>query len=53
MGLNLLRKLAAEFHKSSFVTVLEDETRDASNTEQVIWVICRVTECFEVHEEFV
>ena len=37
MGLNLLRKLAAEFHKSLFVTVLADETRDASNTEQVVW----------------
>ena len=36
MGLNLLRKLAAEFHKSSFVTVMADKTRDASNTEQLV-----------------
>ncbi|XP_062523064.1 zinc finger MYM-type protein 1-like [Corticium candelabrum] len=53
MGLNLLRKLAAEFHKSSFMIVMADETRDASNTEQVVLVIRRVTGCFEVHEEFV
>ena len=53
MGLNLLRKLAAEFRKSSFVIVMADETRDASNIEQVVLVIRKVTECFEVHEEFV
>ena len=53
MGLSLLRKLAAKFHNSPLLTAMADETRDASNTEQVALVIRRVTECFEVHEEFV
>ena len=37
---------------SPFLTLMMDETTDVSNKEQVVIVMRRVSESFEVHEEF-
>ncbi len=52
MGLRVLREIARELQSSPFITVMADETTDASNREQVTMVIRRVTEDLQVHEEF-
>ncbi len=52
MGLQVLREIATELQNSPFITVMADETTDASNREQVTMIICRVTEDLQVHEEF-
>ena len=44
--------MATELQHSPFLTVMADETTDSSNQEQVTLVVRRVTEEFEVHEEF-
>ena len=52
MGLQVLREIATELQHSPFLTVMADETTDSSNQEQVTLIVRRVTERFEVHEEF-
>ena len=52
MGIQVLREIAAELQRSPFVTVMADETTDASNREQVTLSIRQVTEDLQVHEEF-
>ena len=53
MSLQVLRRIAANLQGSPFVTIMADETTDASNHEQVTVVIRWVTTEFEVHEEFI
>ncbi len=43
MGLQLLRDMAVQFQTSPFLTIMADETTDASNTEQVTLFIRYVT----------
>ena len=52
MGLQILREIATELQNSPFLTVMADETTDASNREQVTLIIRMVTEDLQVHEEF-
>lgn len=52
MGLNILRRIAADCQTSLFLTIMADETTDASNQEQVTLFVRWVTEDLEVHEEF-
>ena len=35
MGINILRKISADIYASPFISVMADETADASNVEQV------------------
>ena len=53
MSLHVLRQIAANLQGSPFVTIMADETTDASNHEQVTIVIRWVTTEFQVHEEFI
>jgi len=53
MALSVLRKMSSQLQACLFVTVIVDETTDASNTEQVVICIRYVDEYFEVHEEIV
>ena len=53
MALCVLRKISSKLQACLFVTVMVDETTDASNTEQIVICIRYVDEFFEVHEEFV
>ncbi len=53
MGLQLLRDMAAQFQTSPFLTIMAEETTDASNTEQVTLFIRWVTDDLQVHEDFV
>ena len=53
MGHQVLRDIAGDLQKSSFLTVMADETTDTSNHEQVTLVLRHVTKELEVHEEFV
>ncbi len=53
MGLQLLRDMAVQFQTSPFLTIMADETTDASNTEQVTLFIRWVTDDLQVHEYFV
>lgn len=52
-GIQILRDLASDLQKSPFLCIMVDETTDVSNKEQATVVIRRVTEDFQVHEEFV
>ena len=53
MGINISRDMAAQFQSSPFLTIMADETTDASNTEQVTLFIRWVTDDLQVHEDFV
>ena len=52
MAHNVLRSIAVDLQKSTFLTIMIDETTDISNREQVTIVIRRVNDDFEVYEEF-
>ena len=52
MALNVLRIIATSL-QSSFLTVMIDETMDVSNHEQVVLVFQRITDDFQVFEEFI
>ncbi len=53
MAHQILRQIATNLQSSPFLTIMADETTDASNSEQVTIVIHWVTEDFQVHEEFI
>ena len=53
MAHQILRKIATDLQSSPFLTIMADETTDASNHEQVTIVLRWVTEDFQVHEEFI
>ena len=53
MGHQVLRDISGDLQKSSFLTVMADETTDSSNHEQVTLILRHVTKELEVHEEFV
>lgn len=52
MGLQVLRDVSADLQGSPFLTVMADETTDSANREQVTLILRRVTQEFEVQEEF-
>ena len=53
MGHQVFRDISGDLQKSSFLTVMADETTDSSNHEQVTLILRHVTKELEVHEEFV
>ena len=53
LGLQVLRNIATDIHNSPFVTVMADESTDASNREQFTVIIRRVSEDLQVDEEFI
>ncbi len=53
MALQVLPEVAISIHSASFVTLMVDETTDASNHEQVVLCIRWVDANFEVHEDFI
>ena len=52
MGIHILRKISKELQNSAFLTIMEDETTDSSNHEQLVIVFRHVTADLLVHEEF-
>ena len=52
MALQVLREITVDLQTSPFLTIMADETTDATNKEQVTLVLRWVTEELEVHEEF-
>ena len=52
MSLNVLRTVVSALHSAQFVSIMVDETTDASNTEQVVICLRWVDSGLEVHEEF-
>lgn len=53
MGIHVLRSITQELQKSPYLTIMADETTDASNEEQLTIVLRQVTEELLVHEEFI
>ena len=53
MAHQVLREISSNLQSSPFLTIMADETTDSSNFEQVTIVLRRVTEDFQVHEEFI
>ena len=53
MGHQVLREIVDDLQKSSFLSVMADETTDSSNHEQVTLLLRHHTKELEVHEEFV
>ena len=51
MGVHILREIASQLH-TSFLTIMMDETTDASNVEQATLFIRWVTDDLQVHEDF-
>ena len=52
LALQVLREITVDLQTSPFLTIMADETTDATNKEQVTLVLRWVTEELEVHEEF-
>ena len=52
MSSHVLRVIANDLRKSPFLSIMIDETRDCTNTEQVTVVVRMVTCEFDVHEQF-
>ncbi|XP_011408542.1 PREDICTED: uncharacterized protein LOC105315551, partial [Amphimedon queenslandica] len=52
MAQQVLRDITEDLQTSRFLTVMADETTDATNNEQVTLIIRWVTQELEVHEEF-
>ena len=52
MAMHVSRDIATCLQQSPFLAVMVDETADVSNGEQMAVVVRSITECFEVHEEF-
>ena len=52
MCLQVLRDISADLQGSPFLTMMEHETTDTSNREQVTLILRQVTKELEVHEEF-
>lgn len=52
MAQQVLRKIICQF-QSKYYTIMIDETTDASNAEQVVFVIRWVSDDLSVHEEFI
>ena len=52
LRLQVLQNIATDIRSSPFVTVVADETNDASNREQFTVIIRRVSEDLQVDEEF-
>ena len=53
MGLSVLRRISRNLQNACFYTVMVDETTDIANIEQVVICLRWVSECLEVHEDFV
>lgn len=53
MATHILRDVSSSLHESSFLALMLDETTDIANNEQTTIVLRRVTESFDVHEEFI
>ena len=53
MGIKLVRNMATEFCSSPFLTIMADETTDASNQEQVTPFVCWINDDLQVQEHFV
>ena len=52
MVTHVLRQISEELHKSTFLTIVIDETTDITKQEQVTVVMRRIDENFAVHEKF-
>ena len=52
MSLNVLRTVVSALDSAQFVSIMVDETTDASNTEQVVICLRWVDSGLEAHEEF-
>ena len=52
MSLNVLRTVVSALHSAQFVSIMVDETTDASNTEQVVICLRWVDSGLEAYEEF-
>ena len=52
MGHQVLRDIAGDLQKSSFLTLMADETSNSSNHEQITLTLRHVTKELEVNEEF-
>ncbi len=52
MGISLLRNISTELQQSPYLTIMADETTDASNKEQVTLFLRSVSDTLEVNEEF-
>ncbi len=52
MGIKILQNMALEFRTSPFLTIMADETTDASNQEQVTLFVRWVSDDLQVHEDF-
>ena len=53
MGIKLLRNMVTEFRSSPFLTIMADETTDASNQEQVTLFVRWISNDLQVQEDFV
>jgi len=53
MATNILRTVSKCLQESPFIALMLDETTDIGNDEQTTIVLRRVTDSFDVHEEFV
>ena len=53
MALNVLRKVVSSLRSTRFVTVMMDETTDASNFEQVVICLRWVDGNLDAHEDFI
>ena len=52
MALCILRTISTNFQATPLLTIMVDETADASNKEQVVVSLRQVDDNFEVHEDF-
>ena len=52
MSLNVLHTVVSALHSAQFVSIMVDETTDASNNEQVVICLRWVDSGLEAHEEF-
>ena len=52
VAMHVSRDITTCLQQSPFIAVMVDETTNVSNKEQMTVVVRSVTDCFEVHEEF-
>ena len=52
-AVHILRKVVSSLRLTLFVTLMMDETTDASNCERVVVCLCWVDGKLDAHEEFI
>lgn len=53
MAPKILHEMVSSIHSAPFITIMMDETTDASNSEQIVICLCWVDGNLEAHEEFI